>query len=49
MPAPATVMVGVVMPFTRSGSSLPPRHALAPGIGSALQHAVLADDDGVRA
>src|SRR5436190_23844234 len=49
MPAPATVMVGVFMPFTRSGSSLAPRHALAPGIGSALQHAVLADDDGVRA
>src|ERR1700674_755951 len=49
MPAPATVMVGVFMPFTRSGASLAPRHALAPRIGSALQHAVLADDYGVRA
>ena len=29
----------------RGGSSISPRHALAPGVGAALQHAVLADDD----
>src|SRR5258707_12701785 len=49
MPAPATVMVRVCALVMESGSSVSPRHALAPGVGSALQHAVLADDDGVRA
>src|SRR5581483_1063838 len=48
MPAPTTVMV--LMSLLCIGDvSLAQRHALAARIGRALQHAVAADDDGVRA
>ena len=49
MPAPATVMVRVLRAVHARRIVNLPAPRLRAGVGAALQHAVLAHDDGVRA